>query len=137
MRLSSDKNSKYYDEGRVKCVYLDSMKVEDAVEADEEEGWVIHLKMNENGAPYLVYEDGTEVKKDGRTRAKEMAEGIIDDREEFVAKEKLYGEIVIAFRPEVEIITDEIDVLVMDISANLSFLEREVKKLKKLNERED
>ena len=137
MRLSSDKKSKYYDKGSVKCVYLDGMEVKEAVEADEEEGWVIHLKMNEDGAPYLVYEDGTEVKKDGRTRAKERAEGIIDDREELVAKEKLYGEVVIAFRPEVEVITDEIDVSVRNISAELSFLVREVDKLKKLNEVED
>lgn len=136
MRLSADKDSKYYDKGSVKCVYLDGMEVKEAVEADDVEGWVIHLKMNEDGVPYLVYEDGTEVKKDGRTRAKEMAEGIIDDREEIIAKEKLFGKVVIAFRPKVEIITDKIDEYVMDIAANLAFLGVEVDKLKKLNEEE-
>lgn len=109
MKLSADKKSKYYDKNRVKCVYLDGIEVEAPVEADVEEGWVLCIR------------------KDWSERHKQ----------DLPIEEKLYGKVEITFRPEVEVVTNEIETLTLDIASNLFFLEKEVDKLKKLNKVED
>lgn len=55
MRLSADKNSKYYNEELVTSkVYLDNNPISHAFEADDVEGWVECCKLDKSGAPYAT-----------------------------------------------------------------------------------
>ena len=95
MRLSANKNSKYYDEDLVSKVkvYLDGKYIVDATEADDIEGWVEYLKKDENGSIYTVYADGTRAKRDGYEILKSGENAL----EIFIAREILHGKVEIKF----------------------------------------
>ena len=102
MRISTDKNDAGYEnwvEGKDRVVYLNGEKVENGVMADEEEGVVIVIRMDENNCPILLDANNEKAKPYGKRihQAIELLRELFNEcgKDHHIAKTTLYGKVEI------------------------------------------